>query len=156
MQNEIISCSAWKGIKQRRRPPTAFERRRHERSKKMAKFIKPVSLSVGYIWHSPKKRSVQTAQLLGEAIKVQNRMLERQGISPNDDVGKLASEISSAEQEIMLVGHLPFLSKLASKLLCGSESANTISFKNAGIVCLERTEVENWQVNWTVIPELVA
>lgn len=56
----------------------------------------------------------------------------------------------------MIVAHLPFLSKLASLLLTGSESASTVAFKQGGIVCLERFEGQRWQVDWMIIPELLA
>jgi len=56
----------------------------------------------------------------------------------------------------MIVGHLPFLGKLASLLLTGCESANTVAFKQGGIVCLSRSELKQWQINWMVTPEILA
>jgi phosphohistidine phosphatase len=54
----------------------------------------------------------------------------------------------------MLVGHLPFLSRLVGLLVAGKPDAVVVRFRNAGIVCLRREE-ERWSVNWTVPPELV-
>jgi phosphohistidine phosphatase len=122
---------------------------------KIAAFIKPLNLCVDYLWHSGKKRSVQTAEILAEAIKVKTQT-SHDGLGPNDDVKALKDEVVSTEGDIMVVGHLPFLSKLASLLLTGSESANTVAFKNAGIVCLERSEENQWQIDWIIIPKLLA
>jgi len=122
--------------------------------KKVAEFIKPLSLCVDYLWHSGKKRAVQTAEVLAEVIKVNKTLTGRDGLTPNDDVNVLKNELASATDNIMIVGHLPFLAKLASLLLAGCESADTVAFKQGGIVCLSRSEENNWQIDWMVTPEL--
>ena len=122
---------------------------------KVAAFIKPLTLSVDSLRHSGKRRADQTAEVLAEAIEAKEGTIARDGLGPNDNVTALRSELASTEQDIMIVGHLPFLSKLASLLLSGSESANTVAFKNAGIVCLSRSEDNRWQIEWMVTPELL-
>ena len=54
----------------------------------------------------------------------------------------------------MLVGHLPFLSKLASRLVTGSEDTAVVSFRAGTAVCLERSEEGQWQVAAVVPPVL--
>jgi len=122
---------------------------------KVAAFIKPLNLCVDCLWHSGKKRAEQTAEVLAEAVKVKEGTIARDGLGPNDDVTALKNELGSTEQDIMIVGHLPFLGKLASLLLSGCESANTAAFKNGGIVCLSRSEAEQWQIEWMVTPEIL-
>jgi phosphohistidine phosphatase len=127
-----------------------------DEAERMAFFIKGLGLSVGYLWHSGKKRAVETAEILSEAFHIENPMNARDGLGPNDDVERIEKEISSVEQDVIIVGHMPFLSRLASKLLCGAETAGMVTFKNAGIVCLRRDEENRWHVDWAVTPELVA
>ncbi len=122
---------------------------------KVAAFIKPSNLCVDYLWHSGKKRAAQTAEILAEAIKIKTLSIH-DGLGPNDDVKAFKDEVISADGDIVVVGHLPFLSKLASLLLAGAESANTAAFKNGGIVCLNYSEENQWQVEWMVTPELLA
>jgi len=122
---------------------------------KVAAFIKPLNLSVDYLWHSGKKRAEQTAEVLADAIKISKEHAARTGLSPNDDVIALKEEFSTSQQDVMIVGHLPFLSKLTSLLLTGSESANTVAFKQGGIVCLDRSGENQWQLEWMIIPELL-
>jgi phosphohistidine phosphatase len=55
----------------------------------------------------------------------------------------------------MIVGHLPFLSKLTSLLLTGHESSYTVVFRNAGIVCLDYSD-NQWHLDWVVIPEILS
>ena len=123
--------------------------------KKVAAFIKPLNLSVDYLWHSGKKRAAQTAEVLGEAVSVNKGCTGRDGLAPNDDVTVLRNELAGSQQDIMIVGHLPFLSKLASLLLAGSESAQTVAFKQGGIVCLSPSEQNQWQIDWMITPELL-
>jgi phosphohistidine phosphatase len=122
---------------------------------KVAAFIKPLNLCVDYLWHSGKKRAAQTAEILAEVIKIKTQTAH-EGLGPNDDVKAFKDEVVSAGGDIMVVGHLPFLSKLASLLLAGAESANTVAFKNGGIVCLNYSEENQWQIDWMIIPELLA
>ena len=127
----------------------------HQDMQKVTAFIKPLKLCVDYLWHSGKRRAAQTAELLAEVIKINKAKTARDGLGPNDDVTVLRDELASLQQDVMIVGHLPFLSKLASLLLGGSESANTVAFKQGGIVCLRRAEENQWQIDWMVTPELL-
>jgi phosphohistidine phosphatase len=127
----------------------------HQDIQKVAAFIKPLNLCVDYLWHSGKKRAAQTADALAEVVEVRTETTARDGLAPNDDVTVIKNEIEAAQHDIMLVGHLPFLSKLASLLLTGGESAGAVAFKNAGIVCLDRSDENQWQLNWMIIPELL-
>jgi phosphohistidine phosphatase len=123
---------------------------------KVAAFIKPLNLCVDHLWHSGKKRAAQTAEVLAEVIRISKTQTAHEGLGPTDDVTALKDELVSATEDIMVVGHLPFLSKLTSLLLAGSESANMVAFKNGGIVCLERSEKNQWQIDCVITPELIA
>jgi phosphohistidine phosphatase len=55
----------------------------------------------------------------------------------------------------MIVGHLPFLDKLASALLCGNENQKVVSFQYGCIVKLVRNdETKAWSIKWMVIPDI--
>ncbi len=123
---------------------------------KIARFIKPLNLCVDYLWHSGKKRAVQTAEVLAKVIKVNKTPTVHEGLGPTDDVTALRTELAFAANDIMIVGHLPFLGGLASVLLTDCELTNIVTFKNAGIVCLNCSEADKWQIDWVVTPELLA
>jgi len=122
---------------------------------KVAEFVKPLNLAVDYLWHSGKKRAAQTAELLAEVIEINKAQIVHTGLAPNDDVTVIKNEIEAAQHDIMIVGHLPFLDKLTSLLLTGCESAGSVAFKNAGIVCLDRSGENRWQVDWIITPEIL-
>ena len=54
----------------------------------------------------------------------------------------------------MLVGHLPFLSRLASQLVIGDPDKHLLRFRNVGIVCLSRDE-DKWLISWNFVPQLL-
>ena len=123
--------------------------------RKVTAFIKSLNLCVDYLWHSGKKRAQQTANFLAEVITINEEHTAHDGLAPNDDVKAIENQIMSAKQDIMIVGHLPFLSKLASLLLTGNDSSETVAFKNAGIVCLNYSGDNQWHLDWMIIPEIL-
>src|SRR4030042_2330672 len=133
------------------RPLTEEGRRDVE---KVAAFIKPLNLAVSFLWHSGKTRARQTAEILAEVITIGNEMAAHNGLAPNDDVQAIKEQIVSVRQDVMIVGHLPFLAKLASLLLTGSESAGTVAFKQGGIICLSCEDKNQWQIDWMITPDL--
>ncbi len=134
---------------------------------KVAAFLKPLGLSAGAVWHSGKARARQTAETLAQAVTADATLrssplrstrggaVERPGLAPDDPVEPVKEELARAEADIMIVGHLPFLGKLASLLVAGSESAGVVAFRNAGVVCLERGEGGAWRTTWALIPEIL-
>ncbi len=118
-------------------------------------FLKPLNLSVDYLWHSTKTRAIQTAEILAEVIKINKEKIERDGLAPNDDVPAIKDELIAARHDTMIVGHMPFVSKLASLLLTGREFADTVAFRQGGIAALSSSEENQWQIEWMIIPELL-
>ena len=135
------------------RPLTREGRAEVER---VAAFIEPSNLCVDCVWHSGKTRADQTAKILAAVIRADKGVIQREGLGPNDDVGELANELDALGRNVMIVGHLPFLSKLASVLITCSESANAVVFKNGGIVSIRRGNDNLWQLAWLITPELLS
>ena len=125
-------------------------------AEKIAAFIKPLGLCVEYLWHSPKARAAQTAELLAKAVTINKSCVSRDGLGPNDDVSPIADELCRLGRDVMIVGHLPFLERLTSLLLTGCGSAgDMIAFKQGGIVALDAGEENKWQIEWMITPGLV-
>ncbi|KPK42995.1 MAG: hypothetical protein AMJ78_00020 [Omnitrophica WOR_2 bacterium SM23_29] len=119
---------------------------------KMVLFLKMRKIKADIIWHSKKLRSIQTAQILAEHIP-DAKTQERDNLNPQDPVEKFPQEIQALNKDLMIAGHLPFLQKLASRLLSGQEAHEFIFFKNSGVVCLENKET--WKIMWVLIPDLL-
>lgn len=123
--------------------------RQHARS--VARVLSGMGLEIGQIGHSGKLRARQTAQILGEAFCPSEGVAEVPGLSPLDDPKPIADELNSGEESLMLVGHLPFMARLAAHLLTGDPDKPIIRFSNAAVVCIERCE-DSWQAAWMLTP----
>lgn len=107
------------------------------------------------IWHSGKTRAKQTAEVLAEYLEPRSGVEAAEGLEPLADPSIWEEKLTWTGEDVMLVGHLPHLSKLASLLLCGDEEAKTVDFQMGGVVCLGRDEEGVWSVHWMVVPGMV-
>lgn len=124
--------------------------------KKVASFLRQFKLSVGSIWHSGKARAAQTANILASSLAVGQDVIQHDGLAPNDPITPVKEEIMQANNDLMIVGHLPFLSKLASSLLVGDESKEVVAFQQGGVVCIGcNGNEQRWKVYWMMVPELL-
>ncbi len=122
--------------------------------RKISSFLRPFGLTVGSVWHSGKARATQTAEIIAAGIEGPAPVM-RSGLAPNDPVSPIQEQIADMLDDLMIVGHLPFLGKLAAVLVTGSESADIVAFQQGGIVCLERDEKSVWKLRWMIIPDLL-
>ena len=123
--------------------------------KKIASFSRGLKLTPHQILHSGKMRALQTAQLLAERVNADMGVLESDGLSAMDDPEIWFGRLSKMNEDIVIVGHLPYLSKLASLLICRDKENNIINFEMGSIVCLKRLEDFNWVVEWMMKPGMI-
>ena len=119
----------------------------------VAGVLRSNKISVSSIWHSGLKRARQTADIFAASLGSGIEVLEKEGLAPLDDVTKLNP---NPDENIMVVGHLPFMERLVSFLLTGSpDKPPLIKFKNGGIVAMDRdAETESWYIEWMLYPHL--
>lgn len=123
-------------------------------TRRIAQAAKGYPIQVRQIRHSTKKRALQTAALFQETLMPQAPMEVMEGLGPLDDVKAIAGMIIN-ERDVMLVGHLPFMERLASFLITGSTDKRVFKFQNGGIVCLDRElESGNWFIKWALVPTI--
>ncbi len=113
-------------------------------------------VQVSHCVHSGKLRAEQTAQLLAIGLGAEIVVEARAGLAPNDPVAPVAEWIRSltGHDALVLVGHLPFLDKLASLLVAGKEEAQVLRFQMGGLVKLEPEDDDGFSVAWALTPEL--
>jgi phosphohistidine phosphatase len=120
----------------------------------IAKVAKGYGVYVSRIIHSGKKRARQTADIFAFSLKPENGVQESTGLKPLDDVSAYAGKINS-EDNIMLVGHLPFMERLTSYLITGSIDIQVFKFQNAGIVCMDKDpDSGSWFIRWALMPKI--
>jgi phosphohistidine phosphatase len=104
--------------------------------------------------HSGKLRAQQTAEILAQNLRVVRTPQFLRGLLPDDDPRPVADFAASAQGEQMLVGHMPYLGRLASLLLCGEPERDLIRFEPATMACLERgSPGSRWLLRWVISPE---
>jgi len=121
--------------------------------KKVSVFLKQANININTISHSGKKRARETASILANALSPNRPSVQKEGLAPNDPIDNIYKEILEKDKDLMIVGHLPHLAKLTSKLLLNSEDKHIIEFKPGSVLLLEKTQ-DYWKVVWFIIPEL--
>jgi len=122
---------------------------------RVANYAGKFNLAVSRLFHSGKTRALSTAEILAGSLKPPQGVSETTGLAPLDDPESWAGQISKMDEDIMLVGHLPHLAKLAALLISGDQEKKVINFKMGGMVCLRRMEAGQWLVEWMLIPEII-
>ncbi len=111
-------------------------------------------VKVSRIVHSGKKRAFQTAGIYSKALNPEFGLREMSGLNPLDDVLLIAEE-AQTDQNVMMVGHLPFMEKLTAYLVTGSTETRVFRFQNGGIVCLDKEPDDRfWFIKWTLMPNI--
>ena len=121
---------------------------------RIAGVAKGYSVPVNKICHSGKERAGMTAGILGSFLSPPQGITQISGIDPMDDVKAFAQTLENSSN-IMYVGHLPFMQKLASFLVSGLDDITVFRFQNGGIVCLDRdNDAKLWYIRWTLMPKV--
>ena len=116
------------------------------------------------IVHSGKLRAEQSAGLLAGALGCADVQAVA-GLAPKDAVEAAADALidPSGQGALAIVGHLPFLDRLASLLVVGEAGAQVIAFHNGGLVRLvprppasdaPPAPATRFAVAWILTPEL--
>lgn len=121
----------------------------------MAGLLKDAGVQVERVWHSGKARAEQTAQLLARSVLPRGTIEKVGGIAPNDDVEGFVSDVDVWEQDTLVVGHLPFLSRLVARLVAGDVEREMVAFQPGSLVCLERRDIDHWVVLWMLRPDIL-
>jgi len=105
---------------------------------------------VNRIDHSGLIRARETAEILAGAVGGDVRAVE--GLGPTDNVASAARHVNGNE-DIMLVGHLPFMERMASYLLTGDADSQVLHFRTGAVACLSNAE-GYWLLEWLLSPNL--
>ncbi|MFQ5849706.1 MAG: phosphohistidine phosphatase SixA [Candidatus Binatia bacterium] len=132
-------------------PRRPLSKRGREEVEKLGRAVGQKGLGVAKILHSDKARARETAKILARYLSPPGGMCEIKGLGPQDDPLLARAELEATEGPLMLVGHLPHLSRLASLLVTGNPEGKTVDFPAAALVCLSRSE-GGWKVKWILDP----
>ena len=122
-----------------------------EEARKIARFLSEIGAHVEEVLHSGKTRAKETAEIIASELGA--RIREVDGLDPLADPSEWAERLKGMNGDVMLVGHLPHLSRLAGLLLTGSQ-LEFVKLSSGGALCLEK-EKDGWSLIWLVSPEIL-
>ena len=148
-----------------RRPLSAKGRGEVER---MASFLARSGVRPRRVLHSGKLRAGETAAILARALAPGLMLEESETLGPEDSPDRLISAAktwtqaamdgrggtSAAANDILIVGHMPFMARALAALVGADASPEFAAFASGAVACLE-TDEGRWRLLWFVAPELL-
>ena len=110
-----------------------------ERLRMICEAMKALELSFDHVLSSPYRRASQTAEIVAAALDLKKMLEFRDELTPEGDTKAFIRSLSRLEptpENVLLVGHEPYLSGLISQLISG-EMAAAIDLKKGGLAKLE-------------------
>ena len=92
------------------------------------------------ILHSELQWSIDTAVRIAAKLEASDKVAKAAyPINTGDPIAPFMAEIADAKGDIMMCGHVDYLLRSASKLVCGDENRKVVEFKpgNGAAVCIE-------------------
>ena len=102
--------------------------------------LRALGVTPARILHSDKQWTIDTAERVAAKLGAKDKTAT--AAYPIDTGAPLApfmAEIAAAKGDIMMCGHIDYLLRAASQLVCGDEKRKVVEFKpgNGTVVCLE-------------------
>ena len=110
-----------------------------------------LGLEVAEVQHSGKTRARESAEILAASLGAVCG--DRSGLGPNDPVAVLAEAAAEWQEDRLLVGHLPFMGRLADLLVGGGDGLDLLDFTPGCLACLERELAGAWRIAWMLKPD---
>ncbi len=104
------------------------------------------------IWHSGYIRARETAEALKHGLELEAPLKKKNGLTPFDNPSNIQESIEEIEHHLMVVGHEPNLSRLASLVLTRTTEFERVVFNKSAILCLSHLKIGKqstpWQIEW--------
>jgi phosphohistidine phosphatase len=123
-------------------------------TEEIAAHLSSLDISVPLIVHSTKARAKQTAGIIAAGLKPVNGIAEDADLSPLADPAIWARRLEGMSDNLMIVGHMPYMSRMASLLTSGFCNDPAFAFDTSTVGCLVR-ENGIWSVLWMITPALI-
>jgi len=98
----------------------------------IAKGMKALELKFDLILSSPYVRAKETAEIAAQVLQAQRKLKFSDDLAVDGDPRVLIKSLERSPKRVLLVGHEPYLSDLASLLISGANSAN-LKLKKGGL-----------------------
>lgn len=103
-----------------------------QKFKEVVRGLKRLDIRFDRLYHSPKLRAVQTAELLVPLLDGETEVTPYLATEPSQNLLK-----GLQGERVALVGHEPWMSELCAWLLTGRRNGGQFPFKKGGVAWLE-------------------
>jgi phosphohistidine phosphatase len=121
----------------------------------MADYLAARKLRIDRIEHSDKERARQTAQIMAARLHPADGTRQFADMAPNDSIEPGHQRLQNESCSLMIVGHLPYLSRLLSVLLGVQQDRTLVAFQMGGVVHVDRDGNGEWRLVWILVPQLL-
>ena len=111
-----------------------------EQADRLGARLRALGVAPARILHSDKQWTIDTAERIAAKLGFEDRTAKAAyPINTDDPVAPFVAEIAAARGDIMMCGHVDYLLRAASQLVCGDEKRKVVEYKpgNGTIACLE-------------------
>ena len=117
--------------------------------KLVAKYFKRQHLPIDALWHSPKTRAVQTAELFMQTLSHPSLIAEiNPGLNTDGNAQEIFNQFEKLKSgSLLVISHLPLIEELTSLL----DSSISLSFPPGGLAAFQRKN-GNWKLLWNLEP----
>jgi phosphohistidine phosphatase len=128
---------------------------------KIAEALEALGLSFDVIFSSPYVRARQTAEIMAEAFKAHKRLELSDTLTPAGSLKRLidlVNHLDPAPEDVLLVGHEPYLSELISLLVSGDAGLSVV-MKKGGLCKLSVHALRHARcatLEWLLTPKQMA
>jgi len=125
---------------------------------KIAEAMEDLEIGLDWILSSPYLRARQTAEIVAEALDLKKKLELCEALTPGGNPARLIEAINGQKpspENLLLVGHEPYLSELISMLISGSSDI-PITMKKAGLCKLAVESLRHGQcatLEWLLTPK---
>lgn len=127
-----------------------------EESKILGTWLGRLNFDSPTVWHSNKVRTLQTADIIIQHAQWDSTPIETDGLRPNSPVDDIAYKVEHESQDLVIVGHMPFMGALASCLTTGYTERSQWEFASCGTLILQRAGQTKWVVQAFTMPALIS
>ena len=119
-------------------PQRHISQKGREQADRLGARLRALGVAPVCILHSDKQWTIDTAERIAAKLGAKTARTAYP-INTGDPVAPFMAEIAAASGDIMMCGHVDYLLRSASRLVCGDENRKVVEFKpgNGTAVCLE-------------------
>jgi len=120
----------------------------------LGRTLRNMNIRVPRIVHSGKLRAEETARLLADSLEAPVKVKLAEGLAPNDDISPALEWVEAEDEDLMIVGHLPFLARLLEALVKAPDLQDLPVFDSGNLVGVERIG-DDWRIFRHIGPNMI-